>query len=169
MAAKAASKKEPMEKEHTIDKKKIGLIANNLAHYCSDTMVLYIKTLNFHWTMVGPEFYMYHRLLEEQYRELAEGADALAERIRMMGYSAPGSMATFLELSSLKEAKSNLSQEKMIQELVKDHESMVMQAHPLIDYCDEALDQGSSDLLIDRLRTHDKAAWLLRSHLTRKH
>lgn len=135
-----------------------------LSHFVADTAVLYVKTLNFHWNMVGPQFYMYHRLLEEQYKELAEALDELSERIRMLGGAAPGSMEEFLKLACLKESKSTLSQDTMIKELADSHESLIGHCHEVIAFSDSIGDQGTSDLLIERLRAHDKNAWLLRSH-----
>lgn len=149
----------------TIDKKMLNEIIERLSCFTADTALIYFKTLNFHWNMVGPEFYMYHKLLEEQYEELAEGLDSLAERLRMLGAHAPASFAEYLALTSLKEPKGRLTQDKMVRELASDHLALVGIAHSLIDLCDEALDQGSSDLLIERLRFHDKAAWILDSHL----
>ncbi len=140
-------------------------VPKGLSHILADTSVLYFKTLNFHWNMVGPEFFMYHRMLEEQYKELAEALDELAERIRMLGFSAPGSMEALLQLACLNESPENLSQDEMVKELVKSHESMVEHCGALIKISDALDDQGTSDLLIERLRAHDKNAWLLRSHL----
>lgn len=155
-------------RQANVDKKKFSLIVKELGYFLADTMILYVKTLNFHWNMVGSEFFMYHRLLEEQYKELADALDMLAERIRMLGAPAPATLVEFLQLARLKEngtKNQKMKQEKMIQELVRDHEAMVGSARSLIDFCDEALDQGTSDLLIERIRSHDKSAWLLRSHL----
>ncbi|MFZ0564601.1 MAG: DNA starvation/stationary phase protection protein [Chlamydiales bacterium] len=151
-----------------LDNKTIDQITTKLAHFLSDTFVLYVKTLNFHWNMVGPEFFMYHQLLQKQYEELAEASDELAERIRMLGRSAPGSMQDFLQLSCLKESPTNLSQKEMIQELVEMHEILVEHCHGLIKFTEEVLDQGTADLLIERIRSHSKQAWLLRSHLEKK-
>lgn len=140
-------------------------IAKKLSHFCADTFVLYVKTLNFHWNMRGPEFFLYHRLLEEQYKNLAEATDDLAERIRMLGHFAPSSMQEFLQLAHLKESHPKLSQEEMVQELVSDHATLEASLQKLIAFVDENLDQGSSDLLAERIRFHSKSGWLLRSHL----
>ena len=142
---------------------KSGMDAN-LGHILGDTFVLYVKTLNYHWNMVGDNFFSFHKLLEEQYNDLAEASDLIAERMRMLKMKAPGTMAEFLKLSCLKEGKSSLSQHAMVKELARDHELMVEQLHALIEFSDETGDQGTSDLLIDRMRVHDKQAWLLRSH-----
>lgn len=151
----------------TLDAKTIGQITDKLSHFLSDTILLYIKTLNFHWNMVGPEFFMYHRLLEEQYKELVEGADEIAERIRQLGKHAPGSMHEFLKLACLKEAKSSLGWREMISNLVQDHDSMVEHCHKIIEFTDNVLDQGTSDLFNELIRAHSKSAWLLRSHLVK--
>lgn len=146
-------------------KKNQDAVAEKLGIFLADTAVLAIKTLNYHWNMVGPQFFMYHKLLEEQYKELNEALDVLAERIRQIGPKAPATLKEFLELSTLKEGRSTLPQEKMVQELSYDHLLMVKQCHALIEISDEKKDQGTSDLLINRLRAHDKNAWLLKSHL----
>lgn len=149
----------------TLNKKTRSAIADKLSHFLADTMVLYVKTLNFHWNMTGPQFFMYHRLLEEQYKELADALDEVAEQIRMLGAHAPGTLKEFSQTSCLGEGKAK-TQNSMIKELVADHESMIAHSRDLVDFCTEAGDEGVADLIVERLRSHDKAAWLLRSHLT---
>lgn len=146
-------------------KKSENAIVSRLSHFLADSFVVYVKTLNFHWNMVGSGFFMYHKLLEEQYKELADAADELAERVRMLGSHAPASLKEFLALSQIKESSGKLSQEKMVAELVKDHETLVKSASELIKLTEQANDQGTGDLMIERLRASDKYAWLLRSHL----
>lgn len=153
-----------MAKKKDTDKKVANRVAK-LSHFLADTTVLYFKTLNFHWNMVGEEFYMFHKLLEEQYKDLAVAMDDVAERIRQIGYPAPGSMAEMLKLAFLKENDKQLTQQQMIKTLAADHDDMVTQCHYLISFFDESEDPGSSDLIVDRLRAHDKIAWLLKSHL----
>lgn len=152
-----------MGKKELNDKMRLE-IADKLAIFTANTFVLYVKTLNFHWNMEGAQFFMFHRLLEEQYKNLAEGVDELAERIRMLGVHAPASMKHFLKLATLNESHANLNQEEMIQELIYDHETLENSCSKLIAFTDESLDPGSSDLLTERLRFHSKQAWLLRSH-----
>lgn len=139
-------------------------ICDHLAPLLADAFVLYVKTLNFHWNMRGPQFFMFHKLLQEQYEAIAEANDELAERMRMLGGKAPGSMETFLKLARLKESKQGLNQDQMIQELVEDHQRVLEQLHLVLRLTDACGDQGTSDLLIERIRDHAKQAWLLRSH-----
>src|ERR1700722_19813428 len=149
-------------------KSTVNPVVTQLSHFLADSFVLYVKTLNYHWNMVGTEFFMYHRLLEEQYGELAEASDSLAERIRQLGRPCPATMGEFLKLSSLKEGKSSNKQDVMVRELADDNALMEEILHKIIDFTDNALDQGTSDLLNERIRAHAKAGWLLRSHLTQK-
>lgn len=140
-------------------------IAKKLSHYLADGYVLYIKTLNFHWNMTGEQFFMFHKLLQGQYEALAEANDDIAERIRQLGFKAPGSMKEFLKLACMEESASDLSDKEMIEELAEGHKLMVKHAGELISYCDEHGDPGTSDMIVGRMRDHDKQAWLLVSHL----
>ncbi|NGX60828.1 MAG: Antigen TpF1 [Chlamydiae bacterium] len=150
----------------TLDEAQIKTICEKLSHYLADTFVLYVKTLNYHWNMVGSQFFMYHKLLQEQYEEMAQATDELAERIRMLGHPAPGTLAQFQKLSCIEESDKIPTQEEMIRELAKIHEMLVEHGHQTIAFTDQVLDQGTSDLLVERIRFHDKQAWLLRSHFS---
>jgi starvation-inducible DNA-binding protein len=143
-------------------------IVTKLSHYLADSVVLYFKLLNYHWNMVGPEFFMYHKLLEEQYIDLAEAIDLIAERIRQLGPKAPASMQEFLDLTTMKEGKATKSQDQMIEELTQDHSNIVAHCKKLIEVFQDDGDEGTADILIERMRVHDKYAWLLRSHGEKK-
>jgi len=149
----------------TLSDKTKGQITDKLAEFTADTFVLYVKTLNFHWNMKGAEFFMFHGLLQGQYENLAGAVDDLAEQIRQLGALAPGSMKEFLKLTTLSESTAKLPQNEMIKELVEDHEELIESCGKLIQFVDEHLDPGTSDLLAERIRFHSKQAWLLRSHL----
>lgn len=136
-----------------------------LTSFLANTAIVYIKTLNFHWNMKGEQFFMYHRLLQELYEELAEGLDEIAERIQMLGAVAPGSMEEFLKLATLKEVRGAPSQSKMVAALTKDLAALVAEGEQLIALSEEAGDPATADLVVQRIRAHDKYAWLLRNHL----
>lgn len=141
-------------------------VGQQLALILADTYVLYVKTQNFHWNLIDPRFFSLHELFEKQYEELAEAVDEIAERIRMLGEQAPGTLRQFLDMASLDESSSqDLNGDEMLQELMRDHESVIRHIREQIDYSSQLGDEGTADLLIQRLRAHEKAAWMLRSHL----
>ena len=139
-------------------------VSNLLGQLLADTYVLYVKTQNFHWNVVDARFYFLHKMLEEQYEELAEAVDLIAERIRGLGYKSPASMKQFLELTMLEEASTDLNANQMILQLAEDHQVISRSLHAKIDEGNKYHDDGTVDLFIERLRAHDKTAWMLRSH-----
>lgn len=143
-------------------------VANSLSVVLADTYILYIKTQNFHWNVVDPRFYSLHKMLEKQYEELADAVDEIAERIRMLGQKSPGSMKEFLKLTSLQEADNDEAANEMIRQLANDHQAIAKHISPLIPTMQKLGDEGSADLLIQRLRYHEKTAWMLTSHFLEK-
>lgn len=148
-----------------MDKKTSKHVAQLLSVILADTYVLYVKTQNFHWNLVDQRFYSLHLFFEKQYEELAEAADEIAERIRTLGFDAPGSMREFLELATLDESPSKLPGKKMIEILLKDHTAVAHNLRKQIEPIIDLGDQGTGDLLIEKLRFHEKTAWMLQSHL----
>jgi len=140
-------------------------IAQGLSHLLADTYTLYLKTHNFHWNVKGPMFQTLHLMFETQYNELALAVDAIAERIRALGYPAPGSYAEYAKLSSIKEAKGVPAATKMIAELVAGQEAVVRTARKVFPLVEKASDEPTADLLTQRMQIHEKTAWMLRSLL----
>jgi starvation-inducible DNA-binding protein len=140
-------------------------IAQGLSHLLADTYTLYLKTHNFHWNVKGPMFQTLHLMFETQYNELALAVDAIAERIRALGYPAPGSYAEYSKLSSIKEAKGVPAATKMIAELVAGQEAVVRTARKVFPLVENASDEPTADLLTQRMQIHEKTAWMLRSLL----
>lgn len=136
-----------------------------LSQLLADTYILYTKTQNFHWNVVDPRFYQLHKFFESQYEELAEALDIIAERIRMLGGRTPASLHQFLELSSLEESTGDLSGDQMIQQLAEDHNYMTDSLRFSIDETSKHGDEGTADMMINRLRSHEKNLWMLKSHL----
>jgi starvation-inducible DNA-binding protein len=124
--------------------------------------VLYVKTQNFHWNVVGPRFPYLHALFQQQYEELSAATDEIAERIRALGHHAPGTMAEFLKHASVKEPATGLDADAMVAALAADHETVLREARAAQRQIQEAGDEESSDLVIGRLAAHGKAAWMLR-------
>lgn len=140
-------------------------IAKYLSQVLADTYVLYLKTQNFHWNLVDGRFYFLHKMLEEQYEDLAEAVDEIAERLRALDFKSPGSMKQFLAITSLKEAEGEYSATEMLQQLLHDHTAIAKELRPKIEEATRQHDEGSADLFIQRLRAHEKTAWMLRSGL----
>jgi starvation-inducible DNA-binding protein len=140
-------------------------VAEGLSHVLADTYTLYLKTHNFHWNVTGPMFRTLHVMFEEQYRELWEAGDEIAERIRALGFPAPGSYKKFAELTYLQEAEGVTPAAEMVRQLVGDHEVAARTARWALSVARSASDAPSEDLLTRRLTAHEKAGWMLRSLL----
>ena len=140
-------------------------VADGLSRLLADTYTLYLKTHNFHWNVTGPHFASLHNLFEEQYTELAAAVDEVAERIRMLGQPAPGTYKAFAERTSLTEEEGVPSWEKMIEQLVADNEATARTIRSVFPTAEAGNDEATLDLLTERLAAHEKAAWMLRSHL----
>ena len=140
-------------------------IADGLARLLADTYTLYLKTHNFHWNVTGPMFNTLHLMFEQQYNELALAVDAIAERIRALGYPAPGSYKAYAGLSSIEEADDVPVAEEMIAQLVKGQEAVVRTARSIFPKVERANDEPTADLLTQRMQVHEKTAWMLRSML----
>jgi starvation-inducible DNA-binding protein len=138
------------------------VVAEALSKLLADTYVLTVKTQNFHWNVTGPHFPYLHTLFQQQYEELAAATDDLAERIRALGHHAPGTMAEFLKLASVKEPAAGLDSDAMVRALAEDHEVVIREARAAQREIQEAGDEESSDVVIGRLAAHGKAAWMLR-------
>ncbi|MEQ8537229.1 MAG: Dps family protein [Coleofasciculus sp. D1-CHI-01] len=140
-------------------------IAEGLSRLLADTYSLYLKTHYFHWNVTGPMFHSLHNMFETEYTELAVAVDDIAERIRTIGYPAPGSYSEFAELSSIPETRGVPEASEMVRLLVEANEAVVRTAREAFPAAERANDESSVDLLTERMRTHEKTAWMLRSML----
>lgn len=144
------------------DRKKI---ADGLSKLLADSYTLYLKTHNFHWNVTGPMFNTLHLMFEGQYTELALAVDLIAERIRALGYPAPGTYSAFVKLSSIKEEDGVPNATEMIRKLVEGQEAVTRTARSIFPVVDAASDEPTADLLTQRMQLHEKNAWMLRSLL----
>src|SRR4051812_19729723 len=140
-------------------------ITQGLSRLLADTYTLYLKTHNFHWNVTGPMFQTLHLMFEQQYNELALAVDLVAERIRALGFPAPGTYAEFAKLTSIRESKGVPSAEDMLRELDAGHEAVVKTARSVFPLAEKVNDEPSADLLTQRMQAHEKTAWMLRSLL----
>lgn len=140
-------------------------IAQGLSCLLADTYTLYLKTHNFHWNVTGPMFSTLHLMFEAQYTELALAVDVIAERIRALGYPAPGTYSQYAELTSIPETAGVPKATEMIKLLVEGQEAVVRTARSLHPKASESHDEPTADLLTQRMNLHEKNAWMLRSLL----
>jgi len=149
-----------------IDEKHRASIAGGLSRLLADTYTLYLTTHNFHWNVTGPMFNTLHAMFMQQYTELWNAVDPIAERIRALGHFAPGSYGQFGKLASVSDAPLTPPRAlEMVRILVQGHEAVARTARELFPLVEEASDQPTADLLTQRLDIHEKTAWMLRSLL----
>jgi starvation-inducible DNA-binding protein len=144
------------------DRKKVAV---GLERMLADTYTLYLKTHNFHWNVTGPMFQTLHLMFMTQYNEIWMAVDLVAERIRALGYPAPGSYKEFAALTSIKDSDGKVSAKEMIKQLVEGQEAVVRTAREVLPIAEKAGDQPTVDLLSTRMEVHEKNAWMLRSLL----
>ncbi len=139
-------------------------LAERLAAATADTYMLLAKTQGYHWNVAGPLFVSIHELTEQQYKDLFEAADNLAERIRALGEPSPGSYARFAELSAVEEDDgSPKSAAGMVEALAHDNELVARRMKSASDIAEELGDKVTEDMLIERMQVHEQNAWMLRA------
>lgn len=138
-------------------------IARGLSALLADSYTLYLMTHNFHWNVTGPMFNTLHQMFMDQYTEQWGALDVIAERIRALGYPAPGTYREFSSLSSIKENEGVPGAMEMVRLLLEAQETVARTARKLLSVTDDAGDQPTSDFLTQRLQIHEKTAWMLRS------
>ena len=140
-------------------------IAQGLSRVLADSYTLYVQTHNFHWNVTGPMFQTLHLMFEQQYQELAIAVDRIAERIRALGLPAPGSYKQFSELTSIVETDGVPAAQDMVRKLTEGHETVARTAREVFKVAQDSGDEATNDLLVARMQTHEKTAWMLRSLL----
>ena len=138
-------------------------VAEELKKLLADSYTLYLQTHNFHWNVTGPQFRDLHLMFEEHYTELALAVDDIAERIRTLGVAAPGTYKAFSELSSIEETDGVPSATEMVIILTQSHEQVVKTCRTALKTAQDAGDESSVALISDRMRVHEKTAWMLRA------
>lgn len=138
-------------------------IAKGLNKLLADSYTLYLQTHNFHWNVTGPRFHDLHILFEGQYTELGTAVDEIAERIRALGEPAKGTYKAYAELSSVKEVDGVPDATTMVQILTDGHEKVVRTCRAVLQKAQAASDESTASLVGDRMRVHEKTAWMLRS------
>ncbi len=138
-------------------------VVKALEQSLADTYTLALKTQNYHWNVVGPNFFGLHNLFEEHYTDGYAAADELAERIRALGAAAPGGLRAFQEITKIADAKEGVDAKAMIDDLIDGHTAVVATLKSGVEVAENADDAATADMLTGRITAHDKAAWMLRS------
>lgn len=138
-------------------------ISEGLSRLLADTYTLYLKTHGYHWNVTGPMFRTLHLMFEEEYLELRDAVDLIAERIRSLGYPAPGSYSQMSNLTSIAEDEGVPEAMTMVRRLAEGHETAVRTARQLIETAEAGDDVATVDLATERIEFHEKTAWMLRA------
>ena len=138
-------------------------IADQVANVLADEYRLFVNTQGLHWNVEGPLFYSLHKLTEEQYRELFESIDALAERIRALGLPAPQSFKDFADRSVLGDLPDDGDLKARIRQLIGDYERAVRRATLVVQLAETCGDIKTADLLTERVGVYEENAWMLRA------
>jgi starvation-inducible DNA-binding protein len=141
------------------------IVADGLARLLADTYVLYLKTHGYHWNVTGPQFRSLHLMFEEQYVELLDAVDEIAERIRAIGPLAPGSWRAMARLANLAEDDGVPPALEMVRRLAADNEAVKTSALEVLAAAEAASDPATADLVTRRIAVHGKACWMLRATL----
>ena len=140
-------------------------LVNEMHVVLAESYALYVKTHNYHWNVTGPEFGALHAMFQTQYEDLAEALDDIAERIRALDEKVPASFQHFNALKTAKDGDEHLNAASMVEDLYKDNKAISDKMKHVVIVAQEAGDEGTADLLIERIRAHDKNAWMLKSSL----
>lgn len=163
-ATSASVRPETVEPDTGVEHK--DAIATALAEVLGDTYVLIVKTHACHWNIVGPLFYSAHNLTEEQYKDMFDAADEIAERIRALGRLAPSNLQSLIDHSDVAESEDGPSARMMINALIDSHEHIARRLHRLIEIANAGNDAVTEDLATVRAAFHEKAVWMLRAMIT---
>ena len=142
-------------------------LARGLAGLLADSYLVYNATQAAHWNVEGPGFAALHEMFEEQYRELAEAIDEIAERIRAIGYYTPGTIGEFQQMTRISQAPGLRGADEILAHLIEIHQQVTHRLRELLNAAEAALDEASLDLITERLRVHDKTIWMLKAQAGR--
>ncbi|CAM4091408.1 MULTISPECIES: Dps family protein [Flavobacterium] len=155
-----------MEPKIGLTKEELSKSIKDLTVVLSNEMILYVKTRKFHWNVTGNSFMELHKLFENQYSTLEETIDDVAERISELGGKAIGTMKEFIKHSILEEDSNFINQNEMLEELLNDHEKIIIQLRKFIKNAEEIEDVGTADFLTSILMDHESKSWILRKYLS---
>lgn len=140
-------------------------VADELSSLLAESYTLYLKTHSYHWNVTGPMFHSLHLMFEQQYTELAAAVDTLAERIRALGFKAPGSYKAYARLSKVEDDDTHPDANTMLANLARDHATVAERANKVLKLAQQHEDEGTAALAGTRIEIHEKTVWMLKAHL----
>jgi starvation-inducible DNA-binding protein len=138
-------------------------IADLLSNVLADEYRLFLNTQGLHWNVEGPLFYSVHKLTEQQYRDLFESIDEIAERVRALGLPAPQSLNEIVERSIITDLPEDARLQSRIEQLIGDYERAVRRVSLVVQLAESHGDIKTADLLTERVGTYEENAWMLRA------
>lgn len=144
-----------------LDTEKTSKTVEELNTLLADYHLYYQKLRNFHWNVIGKNFFDLHEKFEELYDDAKLKVDEIAERILTLRYQPTSNLSEYLKIANLKESKSELTDSKMIETLLEDHGTMLKQMRKVIETADKASDEGTIDLIGAYIRELEKTSWML--------
>lgn len=142
-----------------------AIMTTELKKILADTYALYLKSQNYHWNVEGIHFQSLHSLFEAHYQALSEAVDEIAERIRALGFNAPGSFKSFDALKTITDANENATAKEMLEDLQRSHQKIRQNISAALEVAQQQKDEVTIGLLVDRLEYHEKTLWMLSAHL----
>ena len=131
----------------------------------ADTYALMAITHQAHWNVEGSGFFSLHKAFHEQYENLFEAADVIAEQVRSLDAFPIGGLQTLAKESGIEEFKGPISAKDFVAGLIVAHEKAIADGKAVRDTAGQANDLETQDLVVDRLKWHQKTTWMLKSYL----
>jgi len=144
-----------------IDNQKVLPVVSELNVLLADYHVYYQKLRNFHWNILGKNFFDLHHKFEEMYNDTKVKIDEVAERIITLKYHPISKLSDYIDVSKIKESSPLLTDEEMVMEIIEDHKTILEQLGKVVDRADKAKDEGTLDLMGAYIRELEKSTWML--------
>jgi starvation-inducible DNA-binding protein len=149
----------------TAEPQKIDKIQTGLQQVVADTYSLLGQTHHCHWNVEGPNFFALHEAFEQQYNDLFQASDEIAERLRALDGYVEGGLQTLAKRAGFKEIATDASANEMVGALLDMHKKAVEDIAETRDHAADAGDKETEDLMIARVQFHEKTIWMLKSYL----
>ena len=135
----------------------------------SDLNVFYRKLQNYHWNIIGKDFFVIHEKLEEYYDEINEQIDEIAEHILMLGAEPLGTMQDYLNTTCITEAKNEkIKACEMFENIIKDLETLLKKVTDIKKKADDSNNYATSSLMDNYISDYIKKLWMLKQMMEKE-